>query len=158
MTIQRRRLTWVGAAVVIGFGSWAIGWSAGDDAKLEDAMKLGNVQLVMLGVSDLNRSTSFYRDQLGLEVQSTVEELVFLKAGSIMLGLSKNLAKVANPVAGAVEIVFGVENVHAAHKAMKAKGVNFVGDPKQATNQDWVANFRDPDGHLLSIFGRPGSP
>jgi len=119
-------------------------------------MAISKIQLIMLGATDLKRSAAFYHDQLGLEVQAASDEFVFLKGGTIGIGLSKGLAKAVTPVAGAVEVVFGVDDVHSAYRALKAKGIQFLGEPKQATPREWVANFRDPDGHLLSIFGRPG--
>ena len=32
-------------------------------------------------------------------------------------------------------------------------GVEFLREPSNVTGDSWAANFRDPDGHLLSIFG-----
>jgi len=31
--------------------------------------------------------------------------------------------------------------------------VTFMNEPRPVTGDRWAANFRDPDGHLLSIFG-----
>lgn len=119
----------------------------------EPTFKLGNIGVVMLGVTDMDRSAAFYRDRLGLEVMVVEPNLAFAKAGGITLGLSKGLAAIANPVAGAVEIVFSVHDVDAAHAALKQKGVTFVREPRQVTANEWAANFTDPDGHHLSIFG-----
>jgi len=52
-----------------------------------------------------------------------------------------------------VEIVFSVEHVRAAYDALRAQGVEFTGEPRPITGPMWGANFRDPDGHILSIFG-----
>jgi predicted enzyme related to lactoylglutathione lyase len=73
-----------------------------------------------------------------------------------MLGLSRGHVNLAAHVAGATEVVFGVDNVRATHKAMTAQGITFMSAPSQATATDWVAHFKDPDGHLLSIFGPEG--
>ncbi len=111
---------------------------------------------VLLGVTDLQRSLEFYRDQLGLKVQFSTAGFAFLDAGGVTLGLSVELAKHAPAVQGAAEIVFAVADVAAAHAALRERGVEFFKEPHAATPGDWVANFRDPDGHLLSIFGPPG--
>jgi len=112
--------------------------------------KIGNI---MVGVSDLERSTAFYRDQLGLTLAGSHPGFAFFQGGGVTLVLSRELAKVADPIAGAVEIVFAVDNVQAAYDALKARGVEFFREPCQITPTDWGANFRDPDGHLLSVFG-----
>ena len=44
-------------------------------------------------------------------------------------------------------------DVTAAHAALRARGVEFLNAPRHVTGDQWAANFRDPDGHLLSVFG-----
>ena len=114
------------------------------------------VSYIMLGVTDLDRSTRFYTDTLGRPLKFRVENLVFIDAGSIVIGLNTGLAQRRQPVAGAMEIVFSVDSVKAAHKALAAKGVPFIVEPRQATDKDWSATLTDPDGHYLTLFGPPG--
>jgi predicted enzyme related to lactoylglutathione lyase len=71
-------------------------------------------------------------------------------------GLSRGHTHAAPHVAGATEVVFQVESVRATHRALIVQGISFVTEPHQATPTDWVAHFRDADGHLLSIFGPEG--
>jgi len=111
------------------------------------------VAVVMVGVSDLARSARFYEHTLGLKRKHGSPEFVFLDGGGITLGLSTGLAKSIQPLVGAVEIVFAVDDVRRSYEALKAAGVEFIREPRRATEQEWVANFRDPDGHLLSLFG-----
>ena len=115
--------------------------------------KLTQINNVMLGTTDLARSLAFYRDTLGLAIQFEMPGFVFLNAGGVTLSLSEAHAKLATPGAGGTEIVFGVADVTAAHAALKARGVQFLNAPRNVTGDQWAANFRDPDGHLLSIFG-----
>ena len=114
---------------------------------------LTQISNVMLGTTDVTRALAFYRDTLGLAVQGEMPGLVFLNGGGVTLSLSEAHAKLATPVAGGTEIVFGVADVTAAHEALSARGVEFLNAPRNVTGDQWAANFRDPDGHLLSIFG-----
>ena len=114
---------------------------------------LTQISNVMLGTTDLAQSLAFYRDMLGLTVQAEMPGFVFLNGGGVTLSLSEAHAKLATPVAGGTEIVFGVTDVTAAHEALKRQGVEFLNAPRNVTGDQWAANFRDPDGHLLSIFG-----
>ncbi len=84
------------------------------------------------------------------------DALVFIDAGPITIGLNKGLADRRQPVAGAMELVFAVDSVKESFRALSAKGVSFVVEPRQATDTDWVATFPDPDGHYLTLFGPPG--
>ena len=115
--------------------------------------KLTQVSVVMLGVHDVTRSLAFYRDKLGLQVQREIPGFAFLNAGGVTLCLSEPAAKVRGQVAGAGEIVFSVEDVTAAYQALQAKGVQFTHEPRSITPTTRVANFDDPDGNHLSLYG-----
>jgi catechol 2,3-dioxygenase-like lactoylglutathione lyase family enzyme len=121
-------------------------------------LQLSRIAAVMLGVRDLGQSLAFYKEKLGLQViMQEQQSLALLKCGDVMLGLSRGHVSLAPQVAGATEVVFAVESVRAAHKALAAQGVAFMSEPRQATEREWVAHFKDPDGHLLSIFGPEGT-
>jgi len=118
--------------------------------------QLDGIHAIMLGVRDLALALQFYRDTLGLQVKMQETQLALLEGGAITLGLSPGHVRLAPQVAGATEVVFRVDNVRAAHKALAERGISFVSEPRQATPTEWVAHFKDPDGHLLSIFGPEG--
>lgn len=123
---------------------------------MADVIQLSRIAAVMLGVRDLDPALAFYKDKLGLKVILQEPSLALLQCGTVMLGLSRGHVNLAAHVAGATEVVFGVDNVRAAHKSLSAQGIAFMSEPRQATPTDWVAHFKDPDGHLLSVFGPEG--
>ena len=108
---------------------------------------------VMLGVESVAKSLPFYRDILGLDVQGEHPGFVFLDAGGFTLALSEGLARASEGRVGATELVFGVESVREAYDALLAKGVKFINEPRAVAGAMFAANFTDPDGHRLSIFG-----
>ncbi len=115
--------------------------------------KLTKVSVVMLGVQNVARSLAFYRDKLGLKVQHEISGFAFLDAGAVTLCLSEPAAKARGQIAGAGEVVFSVEDVSAAYQALRAKEVQFTHEPRNVTSTSRAANFDDPDGNHLSIFG-----
>lgn len=119
-------------------------------------LNLSQVTSIMLGVRDLKASLEFYCDKLGLRVKMQEPQLALLDAGPVTLGLSPGHVRLAPQVNGATEVVFHVENVRAARKALIDRGVAFMNEPRQVTPTEWAAHFRDPDGHLLSVFGPEG--
>lgn len=114
---------------------------------------LNGISNVMLGVSNLPKSLEFYRDKLGLVVRFESPGFAFLDGGSVALALSVPLFESQESKVGAVELVFAVDNIQAAYETLKEAGVEFASEPRQVTPTDWAANFTDPDGHHLSIFG-----
>ncbi len=114
-----------------------------------DHFHLSKVGYLMLGVTDMQKSAAFYRDKLGLKETRQGDDLLFFAVENITLVLSTEVGK--EP--GATEIVFTVESVQAGYQALKERGVVFSGEPRLISGTSWVANFRDPDGHILSLFG-----
>lgn len=115
---------------------------------------LNKIGVVMLGVKDLDRAVAFYRDTLGLTLQQLIPgDFAFFAAGSVTLGLSIPHAKNSANMVGATEVVFSVDDVRAAHQALRGRGVQFTVEPRNVAGPMWSANFNDPDGHRLSIFG-----
>lgn len=120
---------------------------------MSTAHPIGSIGTIMLGVKDLNASVDFYTRVLGLTVKLQSPVLALLDAGQVTLGLSPGHLRLAPQAAGAAEVVFHVPSVRTAQKELAGRGVTFLGEPGQATATEWVAHFRDPDGHLLSLFG-----
>lgn len=115
---------------------------------------IGNI---MLAVRDLDRSLAFYRDALGLEVRFASDEFAFLQAGGVTLCLRH--APDVGPAGDErrVELVFDVKDIHEAHQLLQARGIAFRIEPRVVTGSMWATDFRDPDGHVLSIFGPAAS-
>ena len=115
--------------------------------------RLSKVSVVILAVTDLDRAVEFYRDRLGLKLSSTNEDFAFFDAGGFMIALRGGRAKSDPADLTSVEIAFAVEHVKPAHQALRALGVEFKREPRIVTGSTWAIDFRDPDGHVLSIVG-----
>src|SRR3970282_2654388 len=114
---------------------------------------LSRIGVVMLGVTDLARSVAFYRDTLGLPLQSEIPgEFAFFNAGSVTLALSVPHSKHTGRGAGATEVVFSVEGVREAYDALRSRGLRFTNEPRVVNGPMWSANFSDPDGDGLLLF------
>jgi catechol 2,3-dioxygenase-like lactoylglutathione lyase family enzyme len=122
----------------------------------DEAPTMG-IGIVMLGVRELARSLAFYRDALGLPLSFASDEFAFLRAGAVTLGLRRapDLAEASED--GRTELVFAVEDVDRAYALLRARGVAFRIPPRVVTGDQLAADFRDPDGHVLSIFGPHGA-
>jgi catechol 2,3-dioxygenase-like lactoylglutathione lyase family enzyme len=120
---------------------------------MPEQFRLSKIGVIMLGVTDIEKSVPFYRDRLGLKLSAQFEGFAFFDAGSVTLALSGGLARATGRGAGATEIVFSVEHIRRAFEALCTAGVEFSGEPRVVSGPNWAANFRDPDGHILSIFG-----
>ena len=46
-----------------------------------------------------------------------------------------------------------MEDIEAAYGTLRERGVAFRVAPRIVTGDKLAADFRDPDGHVLSIFG-----
>jgi catechol 2,3-dioxygenase-like lactoylglutathione lyase family enzyme len=113
-------------------------------------MKIG---ILMLGVTDMSRSVAFYRDVVGFPVQFGKDEVTFLDAGGVTLVLQVRKALPPSDNGDRTEIVLPVEDIDAAYRTLRERGAAFRVEPRIVTGDRLAADFRDPDGHVLSIFG-----
>ena len=119
-------------------------------------VKLSRVGYLMIPVRDMARSLAFYRDALGLAVRFAGDEFAFLDGGGVAVAL-RRAANLGPACADhSIEVVFEVDGIDAAYESLRARGVEFRNAPRQATGDRYAADFRDPDGHVLSIFGPKG--
>jgi lactoylglutathione lyase len=123
-----------------------------------------------LTVSDLERSTAFYRDVVGLQVAFEVPErgAAFLWIGApghAMLGL---WTIGSSPIGLALHIAFesSLDDVLGACDDLRAKQVTPLSFFTTETNEPSVIGwmpaaaiyFRDPDGHLLEYLAMLDEP
>ncbi len=123
---------------------------------LRQGVPLSRIAKVILSVNDLEKSVAFYRDVLGMTKSSTPGEFAFLDGGGVTLAL-RSAARAGPVIPGGVEISFEVGDVGATYQELKSKGVTFPYPPRAVTHSGdmelLATDFRDPDGHVLSITG-----
>ena len=115
---------------------------------------------VILRVSDLDASTAFYRDRVGLKLTSLNDEFAVFDTGGVLLMLEhlpKPPAERSAGLAAFTEVVLESADVFEAYRTMQARGVAFRREPRAVTSDEsrvlYAADFRDPNGHVLSIMG-----
>ena len=123
------------------------------------AIKFDSIVLI---VSDLELSTEFYRDKLGMPVKYKSKGFVALDAGTVPLQLEA--LKEAKETLGAEAVLAGqvaghrlaftvrVVELDATYRELKDKGVSFI---KAPTDMPWGhrnADFVDPDGNIWVLY------
>ena len=116
------------------------------------AITLGQVALT---VSDVERSTAFYRDLVGLRfLFAAVPKLAFLDLGGVRLMLST--PEGAFTPGGSTVLYLKVPDISASYDAMRGRGVAFIDEPhliaRMPDHDLWMTFFRDPDQHTLALM------
>ncbi len=112
------------------------------------------VSMISLGVKDTARSIAFYAQTLGMQMIGQPGEVTLFQAGSVQIALNHPLGDASGSVmVGAVEVIFSVEGVAAAHRQLAERGCTFIRDPHEVFAGTWAATLTDPDGHRLTILG-----
>ncbi len=112
---------------------------------------------VIVYVSDMQRSLSFYRDLLGLKLVSQSDQWSEFTAGSFHLALhwsnqNDEVQGERNVTAGNAELVFEVEDLDKACEEIQQKG-GAVDGPQTMEGLDVrVAFLRDPDGMAIELI------
>lgn len=117
-------------------------------------VRLDALGQIALTVTDVDRSTTFYRDTLGVPFLFAFPGLAFFRLGTVRLMLSRPEGTDPRPMAS--PLYFTVRDIAGTHAALTAGGVEFVDAPhvvhRDATMELWMAFFRDPDGNLLALM------
>lgn len=102
-------------------------------------------------VSDLERTLSFYTDQLGFEVDSYDKEngmaSVHTNTKDCFIGFSESEQVVPSTAAAVIE----VEDIDVAVKELKEKGITFNGEVTTIPGYAKLITFKDPDGHNFEL-------
>ena len=100
--------------------------------------------------------TEFYRDVMGFPVHSVRPNFVAFEWGDMRfsIGTHEHVSGMSSEP-DRVMINLGTRDIHAAHQALTAKGVEFVRPPEPEHWGGWVATLRDPDANTLQLMQQP---
>lgn len=126
-------------------------------------LQIDGLHQLALTTADLERSTRFYRDILGLSLITSFDPpgLAFFQVGNIRLSIQK----VDKVEAASSVLYFRVQDIAAATQSLKDNAIELEREPElifrddqgqfgEAGEEEWMAFFRDPDGHLLALASR----
>jgi methylmalonyl-CoA/ethylmalonyl-CoA epimerase len=130
---------------------------------MADELTIDGLHQVALTTRDINRSSRFYRETLGLKQIAVLDPpgLAFFDVDGVRLSMMQNLT--AEPSSSV--IYFRVADIDAAVAVLKQRAVDLEQEPElvfrdsqgqfgEAGEEEWMAFFRDPDGNLLALTCR----
>ncbi len=112
---------------------------------------------ICLLVDNHEKSLAFYKDTLGLEVNSQDSKYTDFKLGEVLLAIFQKdeatamFSKTHMHSGGGAVIAFPVEDVEKTCAELKLKGIEIFEGPKQTPWGQEVAYFKDPDHNILEI-------
>lgn len=118
---------------------------------------LGTISYIILYVKDTEQALKFYRDTLGIKVKMNEQGWVELDTGTTTLALHADEHAGKTRTGSQPVVVFSVDDIFDAYETLKSKGVKFEKEPQTVCEAgDHIgksADFTDPEGNQLSIFG-----
>lgn len=113
------------------------------------------MERLILRVSNLDSSITFWTEKVGFELTGRGGAFAFIDAGAVQLALNEIDDRPDD--ASLTEIVLAADDVRRAYDEMAGRGVPFEVELRPVTSDGshelWAAHFRDPDGHLASVTG-----
>ena len=125
-------------------------------------VKLATLGYVIVYVKDTEKTLPFYRDTLGMKLKMNEPGWVEFDTGATTFclhGAKPGDTSYSNErVKGQPVPCFTVEDFYQVYESLKSSGVKFENQPQQVCEAGpgqvgMAAEFRDPDGNILSIFG-----
>ncbi len=134
-------------------------FTAGQPEHADPAFGLDRIGQIAVIARDVARATRFYRDVLGMRfLFDAPPGLAFFDCGGIRLMLSA--PEGAGTEAASSILYFTVPDIHAAHKTLAARGVEFEHPPRVLASLPdhhlWMAFLRDSEGNLLGLMSEVG--
>jgi lactoylglutathione lyase len=117
-------------------------------------MMLGRISYITLWVHEYEACLAFYRDALGLPLETSDENFAQFATQGTKLYLHRLGDKSPLRKHG-LEIHFEVPDVASVYAKLLERGVQFEHQP---ANMPWgvrMAAFRDPEGNAIEIVGPP---
>jgi lactoylglutathione lyase len=116
---------------------------------------------VRVFVRDWDRALEFYTETLGIPTTFRGDEMGWaqLATGEGQLAIERAAPddEEAQELVGRfVGVSLQVSDIHATHRALVERGVEFVGAPEVQTWGGTIAHLRDPDGNVITLLGSPG--
>jgi lactoylglutathione lyase len=122
------------------------------------SIQLQKPDYIIVYVSDMQRSTAFYRDVLGLPVKYATPGWTEFNTGTTTVALhtTNETAQPASqrPPAGHAQLGFMVEDLQTTYESLKSQEVHFSLPPQQQTSGVTLAVFHDPDGLGITLQQR----
>jgi len=121
---------------------------------MSGSLKLGPIGQIARRVLDVEASTAWFRDVLGLRHLYTFGPLSFFDCEGVRLLLQEGDGAKENSI-----LYFKVADIHAAAAALHERGVAFIDAPHmihrhQDGTEEWMTFFKDPDGQPLGLMSR----
>ena len=108
-------------------------------------------------VNDFEKSLTFYRDVIGLQVNSTEGKFADFKLEGTSLAIFEKstatsmFSKEHMGQGGGIVLAFQVENVQKTCDILKSKEVQIFEGPKTTPWGQTVAYFKDPDNNIWEV-------
>lgn len=114
---------------------------------------LGKLRQVLVPVTDVDRATAFYRDQLGIPFLFAAPGAAFFDADGVRLYL---VTPEQPAFDGRATLYFRVNDIHKAAAALEGRGVVFAEGPhvvhRDGTMTLWMAFAKDPDDNNIGLM------
>jgi lactoylglutathione lyase len=114
---------------------------------------------IVIYVSDMQRSTDFYQNMLGLPLKFISPGWTEFDTGSVILALHRTGTEKlptmgARPPAGQAHLGFVVDDLQSLYEELSAKDVYFSLSPQLQPTGRTLAVLHDPDGFGITLQQR----
>ncbi len=112
---------------------------------------LDDLAYTIVYVNDMDKSTAFYRDVLGIPLDYAAPGWTQFKSRGAALVLHPKVDEQVQAISGAVHLTFRVDDLEAVYRKLSAQSVKFLASPKTAGFGKHATLF-DPEGNAIDLI------
>lgn len=117
-------------------------------------LSLSRIGQIAIVVTDVERSTAFYRDTLGMRFLFAFPGLAFFDCDGVRLMLTKPEGNEFDHPSSV--LYFRVADINSAYETLRSRHVEFMDGPhiiaRMPDHDLWMAFFRDPDDNVFALM------
>ncbi|MCK5065378.1 MAG: VOC family protein [Candidatus Fermentibacteraceae bacterium] len=120
-------------------------------------VKVNDMNVLAVYVTDLEMAKAFYIEQLGFEECEEISPGILLRSGDVTLYMEagRKERKFESREFSEFSPCFATDSVKQTYEVMKSSGVKVVEEYQEYAPTFALFKITDPDGNLIEIAGKP---
>lgn len=120
-------------------------------------VRVNDINVLAVYVTDINKAKAFYIDHLGFEESEEISPGILLRSGDVTLYMEEGRSRQKPETRELSEFspCFATDSVKQTYEVLKSSGVRIAEEYQEFAPTFALFKIVDPDGNLIEFAGKP---